>query len=83
MFGKPEWRKFKMGYGYVGQSNVGTMTAVMICMIGAGKTGGLVIQDVSASSACGTMIGEIEKAKVHSGKTSEWLLGQMCTGGPE
>ena len=45
MFGHDEWGKFKFGYGYVGASNSGTLTAIMECMIGAGKTSGLTITD--------------------------------------
>src|SRR5947209_4491671 len=40
-FGQPAWRKFKFGYGYVGESNSGTLSAVLMCTLGAGKTGDL------------------------------------------
>ena len=83
MFGHDEWGKFKFGYGYVGASNSGTLTAIMECMIGAGKTSGLTIDDVDAASGCGKAIAEIERAKVHSSQRSSWLLGFMCKRGPE
>ena len=83
MLGLPEWGKFKFGYGYVGESNSGTLTAIVECMIGAGKTSGLTIDDVDTDNGCGNMISEVERAKVHSGKRSSWLLGWMCDGGPE
>ena len=83
MFGHPQWGKFKFGYGYVGASNSGTLTAIMECMIGAGKTSDLTIDDVDTANGCGNMISEVERAKVHSGKRSSWLLGWMCDGGPE
>jgi Ca-activated chloride channel family protein len=81
--GHPEWGKLKFGYGYVGESNSGTLTAVMLCMIGAGKIAGLSHEDVGERTACGEMIAGVERAKVHSGKKSDWLLGWMQTGGPE
>jgi Ca-activated chloride channel family protein len=83
MFGRPDWGKFKLGYGYVGESNSGTLTAAILCMRGLGKTRGLTLGDVSAGNGCGQMIAAVEKAKVHSGKKSAWLLDRMRTGGPE
>jgi Ca-activated chloride channel family protein len=83
MLGHPEWGKFKFGYGYVGESNSGTLTAALLCMAGANKLTGLVVEDVDPGSGCGQMIATVEKAKVHSGKKSDWLLGWMQTGGPD
>jgi Ca-activated chloride channel family protein len=83
MFGRPDWGKFKLGYGYVGESNSGTVTAAILCMRGLGKTRGLALGDVSTGNGCGQMIAGVEKAKVHSGKKSAWLLDRMRTGGPE
>ena len=83
VFGHPEWGKFKFGYGYVGESNSGTLTAIVLCMIGAGMTSDFTIDDVDTANGCGNMISEVEQAKVHSGKRSSWLLGWMCDGGPE
>jgi Ca-activated chloride channel family protein len=81
--GQPAWGKFKFGYGYVGESNSGTLSAVLMCTLGVGKTGGLSMQDVQATNGCGQTIAALETAKVHSGTKSDWLLGQMLTGGPE
>jgi Ca-activated chloride channel family protein len=81
--GKPEWGKLKFGYGFVGESNSGTLTAALLCMSGAGKLAGLVFDDVDPTRGCGLRIAQTEKAKVHSGKKSDWLLGWMQTGGPE
>lgn len=83
MLGHPEWGKFKFGYGYVGESNSGTLTATSLCMIGLNKTSGLSIEEVQVSNGCGQTMAAVEKAKVHSGKKSGWLLGWMETGGPE
>jgi Ca-activated chloride channel family protein len=83
MFARPDWGKFKLGYGYVGESNSGTVTAAILCMRGLGKTRGLTLGDVSATNGCGRMIAAVEKAKVHSGKKSSWLLDRMRIGGPE
>jgi Ca-activated chloride channel family protein len=83
IFGRPDWGKFKLGYGYVGESNSGTLTAAILCMRGLGKASGLTLGDVSAGNGCGQMIAAVEKAKVHSGKKSSWLLDRMRTGGPE
>jgi Ca-activated chloride channel homolog len=82
-YGRPDWGKFKIGYGYVGESNSGTLTSAILCMRGLGKSSGLTIDDVSPSNGCGQMIAAVEKAKVHSGKRSAWLLDRMRTGGPE
>jgi Ca-activated chloride channel family protein len=81
--GHPEWGKFKLGYGYVGESNSGTLSAVIMCMIGAGKTTGLDMADVDPNAGCGQFIAGIERAKVHSGNRSGWLIGHMARGGPE
>jgi Ca-activated chloride channel family protein len=83
MLGHPEWGRFKLGYGYVGESNSGTLTAVLMCMVGAGKTGDLGVDDVEASGGCGQFIAGVEQAKVHSGNRSGWLIAQMAKGGPE
>jgi Ca-activated chloride channel homolog len=82
-FGRPDWGKFKIGYGYVGESNSGTLTSAILCMRGLGKTSGLTLNDVSATNGCGQMISDVEKAKVHSGRRSAWLLDRMRSGGPE
>ena len=81
--GQPAWGKFKLGYGYVGESNSGTLSAVLMCTLGSGKAGGLSMEDVEPTNGCGQTISAFERAKVHSGTRSDWLLGQMLTGGPE
>jgi Ca-activated chloride channel family protein len=81
--GQPQWRKFKFGYGYFGESNSGTLATVAMCMAALGKTSGLTVADVSSDNACGLFLHEIEKAKVHSGKSDVFLLDQMQSGGPE
>jgi hypothetical protein len=81
--GQPAWRKFKFGYGYPGQSNSGTLSVVAMCMLGVGKTAGLALEDVDPLNGCGRAIADLETAKVHSGKRSDWLLGHMRSGGPE
>jgi Ca-activated chloride channel homolog len=83
LMGHPEWGKFKFGYGYVGESNTGTLTAITMCMAGAGKTAGLTVADVAETSGCGEFMAGVERAKVHSGVRSDWLLEQMTTNGPE
>lgn len=81
--GHPQWRKFKFGYGYFGESNSGTLAVLSMCMAGLGKTTGLAIGDVGSSSPCGVFVSDVEKAKVHSGKSDVWLIDKMVTGGPE
>ncbi|HLD34789.1 MAG TPA: hypothetical protein VJB62_02900, partial [Patescibacteria group bacterium] len=85
LYGHKEWGKFKIGYGYFGQSNSGTLGTVLMAMIASGKTGkkNLEIGDISVDNAVGKFINGIEKAKVHSGKSDVWLLEQMIGGGPE
>ena len=81
--GHPEWGRFRFGYGYVGESNSGTVSAVLMCMVGAGKAAGLTVADVDVTSGCGQSIADLEQAKVHSGNRSGWLIEQMARGGPE
>jgi len=83
MLGHPEWHDLRIGYGYPGQSNSGTVSVIVWCMLGVNKTAGLGVGDVDPANGCGRMISDFEAAKVHSGKKSDWLLGKMRTGGPE
>ena len=79
----PEWHKFRFGYGYFGESNSGTLAVLSMCLSGLDKTGGLTVADVEPANGCGQFISDIEKAKVHSGKSDTWLIDKMITGGPE
>ena len=83
LHGQPTWRKLKLGYGYAGESNSGTLSMVLMCMIGAKKTTGLTVDDVNSGNGCGKMIAAIENSKVHSGNRSGWLLDKLREGGPE
>jgi Ca-activated chloride channel family protein len=83
MLGQPAWHKLKLGIGYTGESNSGTLSMVLVCMLGAKKTSGLTIDDVAPGSGCGKMMAAIEKSKVHSGNRSGWLLEKLRDGGPE
>jgi Ca-activated chloride channel family protein len=76
-FGRPDWGHLKAGYGYVGESNSGTLTALLLCSIGLNKTSELTVADVGPANRCGRAIETFEGAKVHSGKTSSWLLGPV------
>ena len=81
--GHPEWRRFKFGYGYFGKSNSGTLAITAMCAAGLGKSAGLTVADIDPANGCGQFVTQIEKAKVHSGKSDVWLLDQMTGGGPE
>ena len=81
--GHPEWRGFKFGYGYFGESNSGTLAITAMCAAGLGKNTGLTVADVDPANGCGQFVTQIERAKVHSGKSDVWLLDQMTGGGPE
>lgn len=74
MLGHPEWGNFKFGYAYVGESDVGTQTVVLLCMSGLKKTAGLIAGDIRADNGCGQAIADMEKAKARSGTSSPWLL---------
>jgi Ca-activated chloride channel family protein len=82
-YGQPAWHKLKLGYGYTGESNSGTLSVVLWCMLGAKKTAGLSMDDVKPKNGCGQMIAAMEKSKVHSGNRSGWLLEKLREGGPE
>src|SRR5581483_5527693 len=81
--GHPEWGSLKLGYGYMGEDSPGTLGTILECMIGAGKTTDLVIADVGVTAGCGRFVGDIERAKVHSGVNAIRLLGQMAERGPD
>ncbi|MFQ6029483.1 MAG: VWA domain-containing protein [Dehalococcoidia bacterium] len=83
MVGRPEWGMFRFGYAYVGESDVATQTAGLLCMSGLQKTADLTPDDVDADNACGQAIADVDRTIVHRGTSSPWLLGQMQTGGPE
>jgi len=82
-YGRPDWGHLKIGYGYVGESNSGTLTALMLCSVGSHKASGLTVEDIAPTNGCGQAIQSFEGAKVHSGKKSSWLLGLMRDGGPD
>lgn len=83
LVGRSDWGTLKIGYGYVGESSVGNQAAALMCMLGAGKPQVLTLDDIGVDSACGRFMSDVERAKTHSGTTSDWLLGQMTGGGPE
>lgn len=83
LFGQPAWHRLKLGYGYAGESNSGTLSMVLMCMIGAKKSRALSAGDVAPETGCGKMMADIEKSKVHSGNRSGWLLQKLRDGGPE
>ncbi len=82
MVGHPEWGKFHFGYAYVGESDVGTHTVVLFCMIGLQKTAELQVADVASDNACGQAIADVEQAIVHRGTASPLILAAMRDGGP-
>jgi Ca-activated chloride channel family protein len=81
--GHPEWHRFTLGYGYFGESNSGTLAVIAMCMVGAGKAGGLTVADVGPETPCGQFIAAVDKAKFHSGKSDVWLLDKLVDRGPE
>jgi Ca-activated chloride channel homolog len=83
LMGHPEWGKLKFGYSYPGEANSGTLTAIAMCMAGAGKSAGLTVADVAETTGCGEFLAGVERAKVHSGVRSDWLFEQMTANGPE
>ena len=83
MVGHPEWGLFHFGYAYVGESDVGTQTAVLLCMMGLQKTADLTVGDVKATNGCGRAIADVEKIIVHRGTSSPLILEAMRSGGPE
>ena len=50
MVGHPERGMFNFGYAYVGESDVGTQTAVLLCMMGLQKTVGITVADVTPNN---------------------------------
>ncbi|MCP4042444.1 MAG: ABC transporter substrate-binding protein, partial [Gammaproteobacteria bacterium] len=80
----PEWGRFKLGYGYFGKTNSGTLAVTAMCSVAADKTeGDLTMDEVDANSPCGHLISDVEAAKVHSGKSDRWLLERMVAEGAE
>ena len=83
MFGHPEWGKFHFGYAYVGESDVGTQTAVLLCRMGLQKYSDLAVDDVQTTDGCGRAIADVEKAIAHRGTSSPLISAAMESGGPE
>jgi Ca-activated chloride channel family protein len=81
--GHPEWRRFRFGYGFFGESNSGTLAIVSMCSVGLAKPDPLTVADIEPTNECGAFISDVELAKVHSGKSDVWLLDKMTGGGPE
>ena len=81
--GHPEWRSFRFGYGFFGESNSGTLAVISMCSVGLSKDAALTVADVEPTNDCGRFIADLEVAKVHSGKSDVWLLDKMTGGGPE
>ena len=67
----------------MGESDVATQTAILVCRSGLGKTVGLTLDDVTTDNDCGQAIGDVDKAVVHRGTSSPCLLKQIADGGPE
>ena len=65
MVSHPEWGMFNFGYAYVGESDVGTQTAVLLCTMGLQKTAGITVADVTPNNDCGQAIADVEKVIVH------------------
>lgn len=80
MLGHPEWGIFHFGYAYVGESDVGTQTAVLLCMMGSQKTV-LDVGDVESDNGCGRAIADVEEVIVHRGTSSPLILQAMRSGG--
>ena len=81
-YGHPEWGKLKIGYGYFGESNSGTLATISMCTVGSGKKR-LEFSEMTLDSPAAKFLGDIEKSKVHSGKSDLWLLEKMINGGQE
>jgi Ca-activated chloride channel family protein len=81
--GHPEWRNFRFGYGYFGESNSGTLAVLSMCLVGLGRSNAITVADVEPTNGCGEFVADVERAKIHSGKSDVWLLDQMTSGGPE
>ncbi len=80
--GHPEWGLFHFGYAYVGESDVGTQTAVLLCMMGLQKTVNLTVADVEPNNSCGQAIADVEDVITHRGTSSPLILQEMRSGGP-
>lgn len=81
-YGQGSWGKFKFGYAYVGESDVGTQTAALICMAGFGRTTGVVEADIRPDNECGDALRDVEKVIGHRGTSSPLILRAMLEGGP-
>ena len=81
MIGHPEWGEFHFGYAYVGESDVGTQTAVLLCMMGLQQNTDLDVTDIKINNGCGEAISDVEKAIAHRGTSSPLILDSMQRGG--
>lgn len=80
--GQPGWGKFKFGYAYVGESDVGTQTAALICMAAIDKRVDVQVNDFQPENECGQGLEDVERAINHRGTSSPLILEAMLLGGP-
>jgi Ca-activated chloride channel family protein len=77
----PEWGAFRFGHAHPDYSNSAMLSVVSEIYAAAGKTRGLTPADLE-KPAVRKAVQTTERAIVHYGESSSWLVEKLCTNGP-
>jgi Ca-activated chloride channel homolog len=80
-YGHPEWGRFKFGHTHPRASNSGLISLLAEAYAGAGKIGGLTMDDVRRPETAKFIEG-VEQAVVHYGSSTGFFGRKMFTSGP-
>jgi Ca-activated chloride channel family protein len=80
-YGHAEWGQFKFGHAHPDYSNSAMLSVISEIYAAASKTRGLTMADLQ-SPKVQSAVGATERAIVHYGESSSWLVEKLCTNGP-
>ncbi|MCI0489759.1 MAG: substrate-binding domain-containing protein, partial [Blastocatellia bacterium] len=80
-YGHPEWGQFRFGHAHPDYSTSAMLSVISATYAAAGKTAGLSAADLQNPSVVNS-VGALERAIVHYGESSSWLIEKICTRGP-
>ena len=78
--GHPEWGRFRFGHTHPGASNSGLISLLAETYAGAGKVGGLTLDDVRGRNE--RFVEGVEQAVVHYGSSTGFFGRKMFANGP-
>jgi Ca-activated chloride channel family protein len=80
-YNHPEWGPFKFGHAHPDYSNSAMLSVISEIYAAAHKTSGLTVADVRKPEVV-EAVTATERAIVHYGESSSWLIDKICTNGP-